>query len=268
MGDRARVVTLLVSSLLLSARADAYWYRWRVVRADVAPLHHGQPWDNPPANPKDPPKACCLRGEHRDGAAPDVEVTAHLGSNQLATRMRQDEFHPQFRDFGFIEGSAGEPLVVEVWDRDGDGRELIGRTTLRPDKRGVFANAPLKFDEVERLELEMEKVDAPVETITVTPPDGELDTHLFLAAHQRARLTASGRMCWGKVCGTPDEARSDVNRPGHLLAFDGADDAEKVHDYQPLLELAPETSGFLKLYVKPADGRPSGSYSVVVTIIK
>jgi hypothetical protein len=256
---------LFIALLGCAVPAHAAWYRVQVPKVDVAPLHHGQAWDHPPPDPKDPPKSCCLHGDRPDGVAPDVEVLVSMGKRQFATRMRQDDFHPKFRDFGFLERQSSEPVVVEVWDRDGDGRELIGETRLLPDQRGQFSVEPLRFGEVERMEISLEKVDAPVETIRLAQSEGQFDTHLFLPAHHSVKMTATGKLCWGRSCATPDEAAREPNRSGHLVAFDGSDDAEQVHDYHPGLELVPDTSGPLKLYIKPGDGVAAGSYLVVVS---
>jgi hypothetical protein len=174
-----------------------------------------------------------------------------------------DELHPMFRDFGFLQRAGAEPLVVEVWDRDGDGRELIGRRELAFDGRGVLAPAKGAFADVESIELYAERVPAPEESFTLSYADGELETHLWIAAHQKLSFAVEGRMCWDRVCATGGmPAHGDV---GQLLVFHGSDDEPKTTPWKSGLEVVTESAGPLRLYAKPAStGKPSGSYRVTV----
>jgi len=264
----ALAVVLLLSTG--AARADGTWYRVGVTKVDVAAVHHvagaTKPWDTPAAK-GEAPKSCCLPGPHGDNALPDVEVTLSMGGRSVGTRLRNDELHPTFRDYGFLERPAGGALTVEVWDRDGDGRELIGRREVTFDGRGVLVPPRGGFGDVEAIELWAEKVSAPEETLALAKPDGELDTHLWIAAHQKLSFAVDGKLCWGKVCGTAGApGAGDV---GQLMVFHGSDDEQKYTAYRPGLELVTESAGPLRLYVKPApsiSNDATGAYRVTVRL--
>lgn len=254
-GNLSGPLALLV--LLGAAPAHAGWYKVGVVRAEIAPLHDGQPWDKP-GDGQPQLKSCC-HPSGPDGNGPDVQVVLKLGEQRFETRVRSDELHPAWTDFAFLHRAGDEPLEIEVLDVDAHGADRIGRVTVAFDANGRLREPPHRFGAVESIQLYAEPVATPrMQTSIGEDANGVLDTHLVLLGGQTLRVGARGKLCVGAQCQAPE---------GKLTVFLGDDDHPVNAVYRIGLRSRAPASGFVKLWVPPpAEGAFTGRYAVELTV--